>query len=259
MEAHGLSRAGSSIRAILAQDRPWSVYALGDLVPPYDSHCTWIESPSEAALALLNRAFDPPVLFTTGDPAAIAGILSEIAAEPAFYLHVRPAIVPLIAQHWRIDHLKEMRRMVLDSSRFDPPATDHAMRLGTSDLGLLERLYADGRGTGESPDFFYPSMLSDGVFYGVAEDGELISVAGTHLVTAEVSVGAIGNVYTRSDRRNRGLGAQVTAAVAAELLRCQIRTIALNVAEQNGTARRLYERLGFVDHCGYCEGIARAG
>jgi ribosomal protein S18 acetylase RimI-like enzyme len=235
------------------------VYALGDLVPPYVAHCSWIESPSETALALLNRAFDPPVLFTIGDPAAVAGVLSEIAAEPAFYLHVRPSIVPLIAQRWRIDHLKEMRRMVLDPSRFHPADMGYATRLGPSDLGLLERLYSDGRGTGESPDFFYPSMLDDGVFYGVAEDGELISAAGTHLVAGDVSVGAIGNVYTRSDRRHRGLGAQVTAAVAAELLRCQIRTIALNVAEQNGRARRLYERLGFVDHCGYCEGVARAG
>jgi len=236
------------------------VYALGDLVPPYDAHCTWIRSQSDPrALALLNRDFDPPVLFTIGEPAALAGILAEIAAEAALYLHVRPSIVPLIAQRWHIDHLKEMRRMVLDSARFHPAGMDQAVRLGPCDLASLERLYADGRAAGESPDFFFPSMLRDGVFFGVAEDGELISVAGTHLVAEEESVAAIGNVYTRRDRRKRGLGAQVTTAVTAELVRRQIRTIALNVAERNGSARRLYERLGFVDHGGYCEGVARTG
>lgn len=243
------------IRAILEQDRAWSIYALGDLVPPYDTGCTWIASPADSgALVLLNRQFDPPVLFATGEPAAVAGILDEIAGERAFYLHVRHSIVPLIAERWHVEHVKPMRRLVLEPARFNPADSSRAVRLGPADVDAVQRLYADGNTTSESPDFFFPSMLDDGVFFGIRENGALISVAGTHLVAAAESVAAIGNVYTRRDRRGRGLAAQVTSAVAAELLRREIKTIALNVVEANETARRVYERLGFLDYVGYLEG-----
>jgi len=49
---------------------------------------------------------------------------------------------------------------------------------------------------------------------------------------------------------------QVTAAVTAELLRLHVRTVALNVAESNHAAIRVYERLGFRHYCDYREGIA---
>ena len=75
--------------------------------------------------------------------------------------------------------------------------------------------------------------------------------------TARGSVGAIGNVYTRPDCRGRGLAAEVTGAVARELQRRGTATIVLNVADSNGVARRVYERLGFVEYCVFHEGLAR--
>jgi hypothetical protein len=68
---------------------------------------------------------------------------------------------------------------------------------------------------------------------------------------------AIGNVYTRRDRRGLGFGTQVTAAVTAALLRLRLRTVALNVEQNNDTAIRIYERLGFRRYCEYREGVAR--
>ncbi len=99
-------------------------------------------------------------------------------------------------------------------------------------------------------------MLEDGVFFGIREGGELVSVAGTHLALPEQGVGAVGNVYTRRDRRGRGLAARATSAVVTELLRMRIPAVALNVSSNNAAAIRVYERLGFVRYCEFREGLA---
>jgi predicted GNAT family acetyltransferase len=129
-------------------------------------------------------------------------------------------------------------------------------RLARTDLPALAALYADGQTTGEVPDFFNPPMLEQGVFFGVYEGGSLIAAAGTHLISTELSVGAVGNVYTRRDRRGRGLAAQATSAVTAELVRSGLATIALNVNQHNAPAQRVYERLGYVRYCPFFEGVA---
>ncbi len=53
-----------------------------------------------------------------------------------------------------------------------------------------------------------------------------------------------------------GLAAQTTSAVVKELAARDIRTIALNVRQQNVQAIRVYERLGFRKHSEFREGIA---
>jgi ribosomal protein S18 acetylase RimI-like enzyme len=97
-------------------------------------------------------------------------------------------------------------------------------------------------------------MVSDGIFFGVYEDEALAAVAGTHLVAPEEGAAAIGNVYTRRDRRGRGLGRAVTAAVLRELN--GIETVGLNVRADNDAAIRIYESLGFVRHCEFHEALA---
>jgi predicted GNAT family acetyltransferase len=99
-------------------------------------------------------------------------------------------------------------------------------------------------------------MLEQGVFYGIGEGADLVAVAGTHLVSGPESVGAVGNVYTRRDRRGRGLAGRATSAVTAELIRRGLRTIALNVNQANAAAIEVYERLGYVKYCPFYEGLA---
>jgi RimJ/RimL family protein N-acetyltransferase len=71
-----------------------------------------------------------------------------------------------------------------------------------------------------------------------------VAAAGTHIYSRREGVGVIGNVYTRPDFRGRGLGTQVTGAVATHLLqRCEL--IVLNVDPANHAARHVYKQLGF--------------
>jgi predicted GNAT family acetyltransferase len=131
-----------------------------------------------------------------------------------------------------------------------------AQRLGPPDYEPLVRLFEDGDATGERPQFFQPSSLTAGVYFGVREEGALVAAAGTLVCTPEQSAACIGNVYTRRDRRGCGLARCATAAVTAELLRQRIRTIALNVRSDNFAAVRIYEQLGFTRYCEYQEARA---
>ncbi|HVX66400.1 MAG TPA: GNAT family N-acetyltransferase, partial [Bryobacteraceae bacterium] len=200
----------SELREILRRDRGWSLYALGDLAPGYFEHSEWHSS--DGAVVLVYRAATPPVLFAMGDPKTVARLAAKVA-DPRVYLHVRPKAAEALAPQYRGVGLKPMWRMLLDPARFRPEECRACTRLGAGDASALDRLYADGREAGEAPDFFFPSMLEDGVFFGVRKAGELVAAAGTHLAVPAEGVAAIGNVYTRRDHRGRGLAGALTSAV----------------------------------------------
>lgn len=245
----------ATIRALLNNDRPWCAYMIGDLAPGLFEKVELLHTDGAApALAALYRGFTPPVLFTFGDANALAPLVERLCADPAIYLHVRPEVVQVLPARYRIAELRPMWRMVWATGADGVASTSGAERLKLADRDAVERLYADGDAAGERPDFYLGEMIEQGVFYGIREGGELTAVAGTHLVVPGEGVGAIGNVYTRRDRRGRGLAACVTRAVVYELLRLNLRTIVLNVGRDNATAVRLYERLGFTRYCEYCEG-----
>jgi len=252
-----MPRNALSIRAILESDRTWAIYALADLTPAYREHADWRVAESGRALLLIYRAFQPPVLFAHGPAEDLAPLLAALG-EPEFYLSVRPEIVALLRAGGYQIRGRRMWRMTPDPRRFTPRRST-AVRLGPADAEDLRALYADGNETGESPPFFDADMLRHGVYYGIREAGAWIAAAGTHVLSEEESVAAIGNVYTRRDRRGRGFAADVTAAVTAELFRRKMQTIALNVSESNVAAANVYTKLGFQRYCEYREGVASRG
>jgi ribosomal protein S18 acetylase RimI-like enzyme len=249
------------IQAILETERPWTAYALADLEPGYCEHAVWFcAAAGLPALALLYRAFALPVLLTVGESRHLRSVLDEVDraldGSRHVYVVVRPDVFTLLQERYRVSHEQAMLLMVLAPRRYQPAVPKGVRRLGCTDLERVRRLYADGEATGEAPDFFMPAMLEQGVYYGVYEGDWLIAAAGTHVVAPTVSVGALGNVYTRRDRRGRGLASRITSAVINHLLDMKISTVALNVRENNHAAIRVYEQLGFQTHCHYYEAIA---
>jgi ribosomal protein S18 acetylase RimI-like enzyme len=234
------------IRAILRREPAWTVYALGDLSPRMFDKCRWY-TPD---LTLILRDYGTTILFATG-PGSIREAMRDVTG--AVHLQVRSDALEEVAAIAAVTAQKLMWRMVWRPAPL-PAADPRVAALDAADVAALERLYADGAATGESPDFFYPSMVSDGVFRGIYEGDALVAVAGTHLVSREEGAAAIGNVYTRRDRRGRGLSRAVTTAVLQEL--AGIETIGLNVRAGNDAAIRVYESLGFARHCEFHEAIA---
>jgi GNAT superfamily N-acetyltransferase len=239
------------IRTILRRDPVWGVYALGDLAPPMFAKTLWF-GPD---LALVLHDYGTSILFAAG-AASVREALDHVTWP--VHLQVQRDALEEIALHAHVEGVREMWRMAWQGPPEGGRHIDlaHPVRLGADDVPSLRRLYADGDATGEAPDFFFPSMVTDGVFFGVYENKELVAAAGTHLWSSEESVAAIGNVYSRRDCRGRGLGRRVTGAVLHALNR--IETIGLNVRADNDRALHLYESLGFVRHCQFYEARATA-
>jgi len=236
----------NDIRTLLQRDRRWCVYALGDLTPRMFDKCRWF-TPD---LTLVLHDYGTSILFAHGI-ASIREALEHVAWP--VHLQVQPEALDEVRRYATVTNEKHMQRMTLErrtSISVDPIAR----RLTSADADALATLYQDGEATGEAPDFFYSSMVTDGVFFGIYEDQDLSAVAGTHLVARDEGAAAIGNVYVRRDRRNRGLGKLVTAAVINELR--DVETIGLNVRVDNASAIRVYESLGFVKHCDFREAVA---
>jgi ribosomal protein S18 acetylase RimI-like enzyme len=246
----------AQILAFLERDRPYSAYAIGDLESGMYEQCTWAGAAREGqvgALALHFRGLTLPALLLMGDPDGLRAILGRELRPPRAYLTCREAHLPLTHAFYAWEKTDAMWRMALQHERFRPVPGD-AVRLTPDHLAQLVELHEREGG----PDAFMPAQLAHGVFYGAYAAGRLATVAGTHLVSPTYGVAAVGNVYTHPAYRGRGYGTQVTGAVVAELLRMGLRDVVLNVRQDNDTAVRLYERLGFARACPFFEGPATA-
>ena len=241
----------ATIRSILRRDPAWCVYALGDLTPRMFAKCQWF-APD---LTLVLHDYATSILFAHG-----TGSIGEALEHVSYPVHLQVQADALdeVARFATVTSIKHMRRMVWAAKNAEQRAVaaldSRAVRLTGDDVAAIERLYADGASVNESPDFFYASMVTDGVFYGVFEGEDLLAVAGTHLVSRDEGAAAIGNVYVRRDRRGSGLSRIVTASVLDDLR--GIGTIGLNVRADNAAAIRVYESLGFVHHCDFREALA---
>jgi GNAT superfamily N-acetyltransferase len=242
----------SAIRAILRRDPVWGVYALGDLAPRMFEKTRWF-GPD---LALVLHDFGTSILFAIGT-GAVREALDHVTWP--VHLQLQQDALDEVARHAVVENQCQMWRMgwngpAAGGTEVPPLRFARARRLGNADVPALLELYGDGDATGEAPDFFYPSMVTDGVFFGVYEGDALVAAAGTHLFAPEEHAVAIGNIYTRRDRRGRGLGGAVTRAVLDVVK--DSGTVGLNVRATNHAALHLYESLGFVRHCPFFEGLA---
>lgn len=237
------------ILAILEQDRAWSAYAIADLEPRHRQHSTWFANRS--CVILIYKGFEPGVLFTHGPADSLDELFSQIPlGEYVFTL--QPDSREALGERLKVRSVEEMWRMDLDRGNFLPTAAADVEELDLKDLGDLQRLFGDHA---DQPDAFTPSQLEQGVYFGMRDGDDLISVAGTHVLSYQHRLAAVGNVFTRPDHRNRGLGTGVSSCVVEKLLAMDIDTIVLNVAKQNHPAIKSYTRIGFRPNCSYLEGL----
>ena len=236
------------IRRILETDRIWSAYALADLSPGEAPFCDWLLKGQ--SVVLIYRGLTPRVLFAHGDPGGLLGLFEKVPEGTCQYT-LLGTYRSLIADRLIPTSEKRMWRMVLKPEEL-PGGARQTQPLGQADLQEMLDVF---EGHADQPDAFHPRQLEAGVYHGIREEGKLVCVAGTHVVSDEFSVAAIGNVFTRPDRRNRGLAKLATAAVAAQLMGRGIRTVVLNVAMDNEAAIRCYRAIGFWPFCAYYEGV----
>jgi predicted GNAT family acetyltransferase len=93
-------------------------------------------------------------------------------------------------------------------------------------------------------NWFDPRMLETGQYFAVRDGGTIAAAAGVHVYSRTERVAALGNIAVAQDKRGRGLGKSVTAAVCQSLVR-DVDHVGLNVRDTNPAAIACYARLGF--------------
>ena len=244
----------SEIAAFLRTDRRYAAYALGDLDGPNRNRAAWAMAydPSgvPTALVMHHEGLVPQPLFLMGAPDGCRTILESVLKPRDAYLQGTELHEAAVRDLYELDAPLLMLRMVVDRETFAPFAGP-AERLTALDIEDLNRLYQLGFRAG-----FPPSVLDDGIYFGIRVRGRLVSAAGTHALNAREGIAVVGNVMTHTDFRGHDFAKMVTSAVTAELLH-RVPDVALNVHADNDPAVAAYTRLGYRTHCQLIERLAR--
>ena len=242
------------IAAFLRRDRIYAAYALGDLDGPNRARVAWAmahdDAGSPTALAMHHEGLVPQPLFLMGAPDGCRAILDSVIKPRDAYLQATELHEAALTDLYELDAPVVMLRMSVDRRTFEPFAGP-AERLTALDVDDLNRLYQLGYRAG-----FPPSVVEDGVYYGVRVRGRLVSAAGTHAINPREEIAVVGNVMTHVDFRGHDFAKMVTSAVTGELLD-RASDVALNVHADNDPAVAAYARLGYRTHCQLIERLAR--
>jgi RimJ/RimL family protein N-acetyltransferase len=242
------------IAAFLRTDRRYAAYAFGDLDGTNRERCRWGLAYDDLghpiALAMHQEGIVPQPLFVMGDAAGCQAVLASVLRPREAYLLSTQRLDEALAGMYEMERRVTLYRMVTDRATFQPFAGP-AERLVPADIDALNRLYQLGFRAG-----FPPSVLEDGIYYGVRVRGQLVSAAGTHVINPREGIGVVGNVMTHLDYRGHDFAKMVTSAVTTELLE-RVTDVALNVHTDNFPAIAAYERLGFAQHCQLTERLVR--
>lgn len=198
---------------------------------------------AHADLALANgvaRRYDPDVSVFAAMPDASSASWDDLAAllRGGWGLLTAPWI-EAPPTGWTRDYLGPAHQMVLPPDA--PLAADaqtEVRPLERADVPAMVELVAM-----TEPGPFTARTIELGGYLGLFDGPVLVAMAGHRLrVPGYVEISA---VCTRPDAQGRGLGAAITTAVA-RAIRAEGATPFLHVTVENESARRVYERLGFV-------------
>jgi ribosomal protein S18 acetylase RimI-like enzyme len=242
------------IAAFLRTDRRYAAYALGDLDGPNRGRVAWGMAYNDAgqatALVMHHEGVVPQPLFLMGTPGGCRAVLESVLKPRDAYLQGTASHEAAVRDLYELDAPTNMLRMVVDRDSFVPFAGP-AERLTALDIDDLNRLYQLGFRAG-----FPPSVVEDGVYYGVRVRGRLVAAAGTHAVNRREGIAVVGNVMTHTDFRGHDFAKMVTSAVTSELFD-HVNDVALNVHADNDPAVAAYSRLGYRTHCELIERLVR--
>ncbi len=178
------------IEELLRVDRAYAAYALSHLEPgPFEQSEFWVaDAPTGTGVVLSSDAIGA-TLITSGDPSAVAAILSLHPGPRVAYLSTAsPEHMPSIARWHHIDDPLTMRRMSVRLGTFTPTTESRPdvviRRLSDLDLRSVNRLYAVDDRSGQ----YTGQQINNAVYFGALLEGELVAIAGTHVVSPMMSI-----------------------------------------------------------------------
>ena len=243
------------IAELLDKDCYLNIYGLGDLDPLFWPRTTWYgcreEGSLKAAICVYAGPDVPTILALSQDSTAMAELIEEskYLLPCRFFAHLSPGLEELFrATHDFVTDEPHLKMALLDNDLLKSVDTSGVSRLEVEHVPQLLSLYNDSY----PGNWFDPEMLKLSSYYGIIEDGRLVSAAGTHVLSKEYCAAAIGNITTRPESRNMGYGMRVSAALCKDLVRSGLR-VGLNVHAENKAATACYEKIGFRATAAYSE------
>lgn len=242
------------IRLILEGRRPYAAYALGQLEPQLFRLTEWwlSSSASNQALLLHSRGGLGNATFAMGESGALDALMRLHPGPRHTFLTCEPRHLETVLHHFELDQRQTMIRMQVTPDTFRPAAPDPSVRrMAGMDARDINRLYR----TDGVPSFYSPRQIDDAVYFGAEREGQLVAVAGTHVISTASAIAVVGNVYTHARHRGQHLAQATTSAVTEQLLPF-CREVVLSVDPTNEPAVRAYERLGYIEVARLIEGAA---
>src|SRR6476660_135437 len=246
----------SELADLLRRDAALHAYELGDLDDALWPYTSWYRLGD--AVALVYHGLGTPILLALGRERERAAVTALIGA-----------LVPLLPARFTAQVCAAAERALTDrvelraggpplKMTLTDPGRPHGVPalgepLGPADAAELVALYDRAYPT----HTFHPDMLAHGPYLGVRRDGVLVAAAGTHIWSRRYRVAALGNVVTRPDVRGQGLATALVAAWCRQVAGTA-EHVALNVHEDNTTAVRVYQRVGFTTAGRFAEFTATA-
>lgn len=226
------------------------LFELADLEEEAWRHATYyamVERRQIVQIALFYSGLALPVLIATPEEPedSMRELLRALRPKlPArFYAHLAPSQAFELHAHYQEESQARLHRLGLNATNvarsFD---TSRVVALSAGDAPEMAALYVEAFPGNQ----FHIEEFAAEFFFGIHEEGKLVSVAGVHApCSSQYGVGVIGNVATHPAFRGRGYAKRVTARVCQTLLSRGITVIGLHVQADNFAALSVYEKLGF--------------
>jgi GNAT superfamily N-acetyltransferase len=235
--------------AILSQDPVWNCFALADLEPPLRDYSQFAmasrdESNDRAICLILRHPIIGQVLSPFGSREAVAAILQQLTLPERPLIQAQEIHIPLLQHYYQPETTwKRMLRMAITSTSWQSLKSlpHHPVKqLTVSDVPALKNLYTQNPESGFSADLF-----TQGLYFGIYQGEGIIAAGGTHALVPAHRLAVLGNILTAQEARGQGYATAITAALVTKLFEQQFSLVVLNVFEDNDTAIRIYQRLGF--------------
>ena len=236
-----------TIELFLRKNIDLHIYSLGDLDDFFWPYTTWYAltiNDTPEAVALLYTGLPLPTLLALSEqPEIMTDLLKSLIPilPDKFYAHLSPGLENVFREGFDLKPHGEHYKMILkDLSVVKQVDCSLVIRLSQADLNEIIQLFKESY----PGNWFDSRMLETNQYFGIREDGKLVSIAGVHVFSEKYRVAALGNITTHPSRRGKGYGKLVTARLCQSLSQ-NIDHIGLNVKSDNHSAISCYRKLGF--------------
>lgn len=247
------SEERNNIHRFFLKDPYTYLFHLADLDERYAEDIRWFvrkRGQEISTLALLFHKPEVPVfqLLEQDNPDSVS-LVEEILPQlpDKLYCHISTGLAETLGKYYQTESKNlflKMRWPKTGKKSFEYPDQAPLVRLTPNNEKAIKEFVP--------VVWFDPQMLRDGYYYGVFDQGQLVTMGGSSLLSKKYGVAVIGSVGTRESHLRRGYCARIINRLTQDLAG-QVPFIGLNVRADNEPAIQCYLKCGFEMHSEFWE------